>query len=56
MDEKIIFKTNDFVTFIKESGISVTVNENPDSSTIERIKNMIIKKKELFTFQKSLFK
>lgn len=55
MNEKTLYKTNDFVSFLKESGITVTIEKNPDSSTIERIKKMIAKKKALFEFQKSLF-
>ncbi len=55
MNEKTLYKTNDFVSFIKDSGISVSIEKNPDISTIERIKRLIAKKRALFEFQKSLF-
>ena len=35
--------------------VNVIVDSNPDSSTIERIKKLIAKKRALFEFQKSLF-
>ena len=55
MSEKTLYKTNDFVAFIKESGITVTIDKTPDNSTIERVKRMIARKKALFEFHKSLF-
>ena len=44
-----------FVSFLKGMNVSVVVDSNPDSSTIERIKKLIAKKRALFEFQKSLF-
>lgn len=55
MNEKTLYKTNDFVSFLQKSGITVSVDKNPDSSTIERIKKLIAKKKALFEFQKTIF-
>jgi len=55
MNEKTLYKTNDFVSFIQKSGISVSIDKAPDSSTIERIKKLIAKKRAFFEFQKSLF-
>lgn len=55
MNEKTLYKTNEFVSFIKGMNIEVDVDNNPDSSTIERIKKLIAKKRALFEFQKSLF-
>jgi len=55
MNEKTLYKTSEFVSFLKDMNVSVVVDSNPDSSTIERIKKLISKKRALFEFQKSLF-
>lgn len=53
---RTLYKTSEFVAFIKSSNMNVTLVKNPDISTIERIKKIISKNKELFDFHKSLFK
>lgn len=55
MNEKTLYKTSEFVSFLKGMNVNVIVDSNPDSSTIERIKKLIAKKRALFEFQKSLF-
>jgi hypothetical protein len=55
MNEKNLYKTSDFVSFLKDMNVNVVVDSNPDSSTIERIKKLFTKKRALFEFQKSLF-
>ncbi len=55
MNEKTLYKTSEFVSFLKDMTVNVVVDSNPDSSTIERIKKLIAKKRALFEFQKSLF-
>jgi soluble P-type ATPase len=55
MNEKTLYKTSEFVSFLKDMNVNVVVDSNPDSSTIERIKKLIAKKRALFEFQKSLF-
>jgi hypothetical protein len=55
MNEKTLYKTSEFVSFLKGMNVSVIVDSNPDSSNIERIKKLIAKKRALFEFQKSLF-
>ena len=55
MNEKTLFKTNDYISFIKDNGFTVTVDKEPDSSTIERIKQMIAYKKALFVSLQRLF-
>lgn len=55
MNEKTLYKTSEFVSFLEGMNVEVVVDNNPDSSTIERIKNLIAKKRALFEFQKSLF-
>lgn len=55
MNAKTLYKTTEFVSFIKEMDIKVTVDNSPDSSTIDRIKKLLAKKRALFEFQKSLF-
>lgn len=54
MNEKTLYKTHSFVSFLNEMKVSVVVDNNPDSSTIEIIKKLIAKKIALFEFQKSL--
>jgi hypothetical protein len=55
MNEKTLYKTSEFISFLKGMNVNVVMNSNPDSSTIERIKKLITKKRALFEFQKSLF-
>ena len=55
MNEKTLYKTSEFVSFLKDMNVNVVVDSNTDSSTIERIKKLIAKKRALFEFQKSLF-
>lgn len=55
MNEKTLYKTSEFVSYLKDMNVKVMVNSNPDNSTIERIKKLIAKKRILFEFQKSLF-
>ena len=55
MNEKTLYKTSEFVSFLKDMNVNAVVDSNPDSSTIERIKKLIAKKRALFEFQKSLF-
>jgi hypothetical protein len=45
MNEKTLYKTSEFVSFLKDINVNVVVDSNPDSSTIERIKKLIAKKR-----------
>ena len=47
MNEKTLYKTSEFVSFLKDMNVNVVVDSNPDSSTIERIKILIAKKKSI---------
>jgi hypothetical protein len=55
MNNKTLYRTSEYISSLENIGISVTLNENPNPSTIQRIKELINKKENLFTFQKSLF-
>ena len=55
MNNKTLFKTNDFISSLKNNGVEVMVNTNPNTSTINRIKRLIKNKEMHFNFQKSLF-
>jgi homoserine dehydrogenase len=55
MNSKTLFKTSEYVDFLESEGASVSVNKNPNSSTIKRIQDLIDKKQSLFSFQKSFF-
>ncbi|WP_167571999.1 hypothetical protein [Aquimarina algiphila] len=55
MNNKTLFKTSEFISSLQSNGVEVTVNDNPNSSTLNRIKRLIKNKEMLFNFQKSLF-
>tara|TARA_B100002049_G_C16024180_1_gene351626 strand:+ start:253 stop:423 length:171 start_codon:yes stop_codon:yes gene_type:complete len=55
MNTKTLFKTSDFITSLRDNGVDVVVNNNPNPSTLDRIKRLIKHKEQLFDFQKSLF-
>lgn len=55
MNEKTLYKTSEFVSFLQDMNVVVVIDNNPDDTTVERIKRVIAKKKALFDFQKSLF-
>ena len=55
MNNKALFKTSDFISSLQGSGVEVLVNNNPNTSTLNRIKRLIKNKELLFSFQKSLF-
>ena len=55
MNDKTLFKTNDFISSLRNSGVEVVVNNTPNNSTLDRIKRLIKNKEMLFNFQKSLF-
>ena len=55
MNNKALYKTEDFVSFLRDSGVNVDVDTNPNALKIEKIKKLIAYKENLFKFQKSLF-
>ena len=55
MNNKTLFKTNDFISSLQNNGVEVVVDTNPSVSTINRIKRLMKNKESLFNFQKTLF-
>ena len=55
MNNKTLYKTNEYIQSLESIGVSVVVNENPTNSTIQRIKRLMTQKENLFALQKSLF-